>query len=258
MGTLGSGNHYLEVQQVETVYDDSLAETLGLHTGDIKISIHCGSRGLGHQIGTEYLKRMVESAGKYGLQLPDRELAAAPIRSELGQAYLGAMRCGINCALANRQIITHLTRHTFNTIFPGKELRLFYDVSHNTCKEETHVVNGKEKRLFVHRKGATRAFGPSYPGLPEKYRQAGQPVLIGGTMGTASYILAGTAESEARAFSSSCHGAGRAMSRTRARKRWRGQKIANELKYRGIELRSPSFRVSPRKRRRPIKMSAMW
>jgi len=242
MGTLGSGNHYLEIQLVDEIYDQEIAAVFGIAMGDIKISIHCGSRGLGHQIGTEFLRRMVAEAPRHKLNLPDRELACAPIKSALGQEYLAAMNGGINCALANRQILTHLTRGIFTQLFPSAELSLLYDVSHNTCKKEYHKIGGKERLLFIHRKGATRAFGPGHPDLPAKYKSVGQPVLIGGTMGTASYILAGTNESEARAFSSSCHGAGRVMSRTKAKKIWQGQQVVRELAGAGIEVRSPSYR----------------
>ena len=219
MGTLGSGNHYLEVQQVVKLFDAAVASAFSLHEGDIVVSIHCGSRGLGHQIGSEFLKRMVVSAAEYGLSLPDRELACAPIHSPLGDAYLGAMRAGINCAFANRQIITHLVRKAFAQIAPKAELSLLYDVSHNTCKVESHQIDGTVKRLFVHRKGATRPFGPGHPDLPAAFASIGQPVLIGGTMGTASYILVGTADSLTRSFGSSCHGAGRSMSRHQALKK---------------------------------------
>jgi tRNA-splicing ligase RtcB len=242
MGTLGSGNHYLEVQFVATIYDEQIASVYGLQEGDVVVSIHCGSRGLGHQIGTEFLKSMAISAGQYGIRLPDRELACAPINSEVGQNYLGAMRAGINCALANRQIITHLTRQVFAHIIPEAELRMLYDVSHNTCKEETHVIDGVKRRLFVHRKGATRAFGPGHPDVPEPLRQVGQPVIIGGSMGTSSYILAGTRESEQQAYSSACHGAGRAMSRHQAKRQWRGRTLIDELAERGILIRSPTLR----------------
>ena len=241
MGTLGSGNHYLEVQEVVEVYAPQIAAAFGIALGDIKVSIHCGSRGLGHQIGTEYLKRMVIAAPQHGIRLPDRELACAPIDSALGRDYLGAMRAGINCALANRQIITHLARKVFAELF-GAELSLLYDVSHNTCKVEEHVVAGHRRRLHVHRKGATRAFGPGHPDLPGDLRDAGQPVLIGGTMGTASYILSGTAEGMGLAFASACHGAGRAMSRHAATRRWQGRAVQNELAERGILIRSPSPR----------------
>jgi tRNA-splicing ligase RtcB len=242
MGTLGSGNHYLEVQKVADVLDDSLANAFGLRVGDVVLSIHCGSRGLGHQIGTDFLKKMVVRAPTFGLTLPDRELACAPIHSDLGAEYLGAMRAGINCALANREIITHLARLAFAEILPKARLEILYDVSHNTCKLEEHAVDGAKKRLFVHRKGATRAFGPGHPALPEAMRSTGQPVLIGGTMGTASYILVGTAQSEAAAFSSSCHGAGRQMSRHQALRHWSGRQLVDQLAAEGIIIRSPSQR----------------
>jgi tRNA-splicing ligase RtcB len=242
VGTLGSGNHYLEVQHVTAVYDAAAAEAFQLRPGDVVVSIHCGSRGLGHQIGTEFLKRMVVEAPTYGIDLPDRELACAPIDSPLGQTYLGAMRAAINCALANRQVLTHLVRRVFADLVPQADLPLLYDVSHNTCKVEPHEVNGRTKSLFVHRKGATRAFGPGHSDLPSSLREAGQPVLIGGTMGTASYVLAGTAVGESRAFGSSCHGAGRSMSRHAALRQWRGRQVVDELAARGIIVRSPSSR----------------
>jgi tRNA-splicing ligase RtcB len=242
MGTLGSGNHYLEVQRVTQVFDSEIAAAFALREDDILASIHCGSRGLGHQIGTEFLKAMVLKAPDHGIHLPDRELACAPIESHLGQSYLGAMRAGINCALANRQILTHLAREVFADVFPGARLSLLYDVSHNTCKRETHSVDGRRKQLFVHRKGATRALGPGHPDLPEALRTVGQPVMIGGSMGTASYILAGTERSEGLAYSSSCHGAGRAMSRHQATRRWQGRDVVEDLARRGILVRSPSLR----------------
>ncbi len=242
MGTLGSGNHYLEVQEVTAVYDAAAAQAFGLEKGDIVVMIHCGSRGLGHQIGTEFLKKMAIAAASYGIQLPDRELACAPIDSDVGQEYLGAMRAGINCALANRQILTHLVRKVFADILPNAQLPLLYDVSHNTCKVEEHRVDGTLRKLYIHRKGATRAFGPGHPDVPEALRAAGQPVLIGGSMGTGSYVLAGTKESEARSFSSACHGAGRAMSRHQAYRTWQGRQVIDELATRGILIRSPSSR----------------
>lgn len=242
MGTLGSGNHYLEVQKVVEIYDADTARAFGIQLDDIKISIHCGSRGLGHQIGTEFLKSMAVSAQQHGITLPDRELACAPINSPIGQNYIGAMRGAINCALANREILTHLTRQAVDEIFPGSRLDLLYDVSHNTCKYEKHEVDGKQKDLFVHRKGATRAYGPGHPSLPPALRDAGQPVLIGGTMGTASYILAGTDESMHLAYGSACHGAGRSMSRRQASKQWQGKSILQQLAERGILIRSPSLR----------------
>ncbi|MFA8356981.1 RtcB family protein [Burkholderia ubonensis] len=243
MGTLGSGNHYLEVQEITEIFDPVIAAAFGLQRGQVAVSIHCGSRGLGHQIGTEFLREMVVAAKGYGIDLPDRELACAPIASELGERYLGAMRAAINCALANRQILTHLTREVFAAIFPDATLTLLYDVSHNTCKEENHRVDSRERLLFVHRKGATRAFGPGHPALPDGLREVGQPVLIGGSMGTASYILAGAHTGEAeRAFGSACHGAGRAMSRAQASRRWHGRALVDALAERGIEIRSPSDR----------------
>ncbi len=242
MGTLGSGNHYLEVQVVAELFDPQTAAAFGLNEGEVVVSIHCGSRGLGHQIGTEYLRDMALAAAEHGITLPDRELACAPIASDIGQRYLGAMRAGINCALANRQIIGHLAREVFARFFPQARLDLLFDVSHNTCKLEEHVVDSQPRKLYVHRKGATRAYGPGHPDLPAALRPVGQPVLIGGSMGTSSYVLVGTPESEARAFSSACHGAGRSLSRHAAVKRWRGQQIVEELAQRGIIVRSPSWR----------------
>jgi len=242
MGTLGSGNHYLEIQEVAELFDLKTAEAFGLVQGECVVTIHCGSRGLGHQIGTEFLREMVVTAQRYGIVLPDRELACAPVNSDTGQHYIGAMRAAINCALANRQIIGHLTREVFWRFWPDLELPLLFDVSHNTCKPETHRVNGQAKEVWVHRKGATRAFGPGHKGLPAKYGKVGQPVLIGGSMGTGSYVLAGMESSEATAFSSACHGAGRSMSRTQARRRWKGRQIVDELAAKGIMVRSPSFR----------------
>jgi tRNA-splicing ligase RtcB len=242
MGTLGSGNHYLEIQAVAEIYDPAVARAFGLAQDDVVATIHCGSRGLGHQIGTEFLKEMVVTAESAGIALPDRELACAPISSEVGQRYLGAMRAAVNCALANREILGQDTRRVFARFFPDCDLRLLFDVSHNTCKAEPHMIDGKRRDLFVHRKGATRAFGPGHESLPAALRDAGQPVLIGGSMGTGSYILAGDAMSEQKAFSSACHGAGRAMSRHAALKQWSGRKIIDDLAAAGIVIRSPSRR----------------
>ena len=240
MGTLGSGNHYLEVQVVERIYDSSAARAFGLHQGQILVSIHCGSRGLGHQIGTEYLVMLAKAASRLGLHLPDRELACAPIQSREGQQYIGAMNAAINCALANRQILTHLARSIFLEVYPHAELETLFDVSHNTCKVETHEVDGQSRRLHVHRKGATRAFGPGHPALPERYRESGQPVVIGGSMGTGSYILAGNRGNPA--FASASHGAGRAMSRHQALARWKGRALIDELARQGILIRTRSMR----------------
>ena len=242
MGTLGSGNHYLEVQVVADTYDAEVAEVFGLAIDDVVVTIHCGSRGLGHQIGTEFLKEMLLAAKTSGIELIDRELACAPINSEVGETYLGAMRAAINCALANREILGQDARRVFAHFFPSCDLRLLFDVSHNTCKVETHMVEGTPRTLFVHRKGATRAFGPGHPSLPEALRAVGQPVLIGGSMGTGSYILVGAASAENKAFASACHGAGRAMSRHAALKQWSGRRVVDELAARGILIKSPSLR----------------
>ncbi|MBN1932661.1 MAG: RtcB family protein [Desulfobacterales bacterium] len=242
VGTLGSGNHYLEIQVIEEIYNPGSATVFGLNQGEVVVSLHCGSRGLGHQIGTEFLKLMVTSAPKYGIHLPDRELACAPLDSPVGVQYLGAMRAAINCALANRQVIMHLIRDVFAEIFPNTSLPLLYDVSHNTCKMEKHQIEGKEKNVYVHRKGATRAFGPGHPNLPPAFRNIGQPVLIGGSMGTASYILTGTKDGLQKAFGSACHGAGRCMSRKKATKHWRGSQVIGELEEKGILIRSRSMR----------------
>jgi tRNA-splicing ligase RtcB (3'-phosphate/5'-hydroxy nucleic acid ligase) len=242
MGTLGSGNHYLEVQEVAEIEDEQTAASFGLKRGDIVVSLHCGSRGLGHQIGTEHLREMAIAASAFGIELPDLELACAPIHSELGQRYLAAMRGAINCALANRQILTHLTRKVFHHFFPEARLDLLFDVSHNTCKEEWHEVDGRRRLLFVHRKGATRAFGPGRPELPGAFAATGQPVFIGGSMGTASAIMAGAATWPECAFASACHGAGRRLSRHQALKRWQGRQVVDELAQRGILVRSPSSR----------------
>jgi tRNA-splicing ligase RtcB len=242
MGTLGSGNHYLEVQVVDRIYDAAAAEAFGLREGQILVSIHCGSRGLGHQVGTDYLVSLAKAAQRLGVRLPDRELACAPIKSPEGQQYIGAMNAAVNCALANRQILTHLTRETFAHAVPGVVLETLFDVSHNTCKVERHVVDGIERVLHIHRKGATRAFGPGHPALPARYRAAGQPVIIGGSMGTGSYILAGNPPAENHAYASASHGAGRAMSRHAALKQWHGRELIAELATQGILIRTRSMR----------------
>ena len=240
MGTLGSGNHYLEVQVVDRIFDEAAAQAYGLQEGQIVISIHCGSRGLGHQIGTDYLVMLAKAASRCGIHLPDRELACAPINSPEGQQYLGAMHAAINCALANRQILTHLTRETFREIFPASKLETLFDVSHNTCKQEHHVIDGQSRLLYVHRKGATRAFGPEHAMLPKRYRAVGQPVIIGGSMGTGSYVLAGNSGNPA--FASASHGAGRALSRRQASVRWQGKQLIGELAQQGILIRTRSMR----------------
>ena len=242
VGTLGSGNHYLEVQAVTELHDREVAAAFGLKSGEVVVSIHCGSRGLGHQIGTEFLAEMLKQGPALGISIPDRELASAPIRSELGRRYLGAMRAAINCALANRQVLTELTRKVFRHHFPETDLPLLFDVSHNTCKVERHRVKFGERELYVHRKGATRAFGPGHASLPQALRRCGQPVLIGGSMGTGSYVLVGTMEAERLSFGSACHGAGRRISRHAALRRWSGRAVVDRLAERGILVRSPSLR----------------
>jgi tRNA-splicing ligase RtcB len=242
IGTLGSGNHYLEVQVVEEVFDAETARAFGLFGSQVLLSLHCGSRGVGHQIATDFQRELAGAASKFGIRLPDRELVCAPIESPQGRRYFGAMAAGVNCALANRQVIAALARKAFREVFPESDLSILFDVSHNTCKVETHRANGDSKRLWVHRKGATRAFAPGHPSLPEPYRQVGQPVIIGGTMGTGSYVLVGTRAGEEVAFASACHGAGRAMSRAQALKQWRGERVVSDLRSRGILIRSRSFR----------------
>jgi tRNA-splicing ligase RtcB len=242
MGTLGSGNHYLEVQEVIEIADPAIAAAYGLRRGEIVVSIHCGSRGLGHQVATDYQREMAIAMPSLGIVVPDLDLACAPILSDLGQRYLGAMRAAINCALANRQIITYLTRRIFGHYFPSARLDLLFDVSHNTCKEEEHLVQGRPRRLYVHRKGATRAFGAGHAELPASLQGVSQPVFIGGSMGTHSAIMASCAGVPERAFASACHGAGRQMSRHQALRRFHGREIVDQLAAAGVIVRSPSSR----------------
>ncbi|MGB9712334.1 MAG: RtcB family protein [Dissulfurimicrobium sp.] len=242
VGTLGSGNHYLEIQYIEEIFHQPSADAMGLKKNDVVVAIHCGSRALGHQIGTDYIQILGQASRKYNIPIKERELVCAPIRSSEGEAYYKAMACGVNCALANRQVIGHLVRQVFNDIFSGPEVKILYDVSHNTCKIENHYVDGEIKRLYVHRKGATRAFGPGRTELPEKFRGIGQPVFIGGTMGTHSYILVGQEKGEALVWGSACHGAGRAMSRNAALKRWKGKDVIQRLADKGIIVRTASYR----------------
>ncbi len=243
VGTLGSGNHYLEVQYIDQVYDSEAAKVYGLSQDQILISIHCGSRALGHQIGTDYLKLLDAASRKYKIPIRERELVCAPIKSEEGQTYFSAVKCGINCAFANRQALTHLTRRAVSSVMgiDQKEVKTFYDIGHNTCKLEKHSIDGKTKELLVHRKGSTRAFGPGRPEIPEKYRNIGQPVLVGGTMGTFSYILHGTQRGMDETFGSAVHGAGRVMSRNQAKRRWHGKRLVDELKKQGIIIKPHSL-----------------
>lgn len=235
LGTLGGGNHFLEVGAVETIYDDRLAEALGLRTGQITVLIHTGSRGLGHQVCSDFLALMDAAEARYGITLPDRQLACVPLSSPEGQRYLAAMRAAANFAFANRQLIAHRVRGVFER-HAKTPLHLVYDVGHNTAKIEQH--GGRE--LCVHRKGATRAFGPSSPDIPERYHGIGQPVFIPGSMGTASYVLVGTDAAATRSFASVCHGAGRVLSRGAAKRQVTGHELRKELEARGITIRCPS------------------
>ena len=248
VGTLGSGNHYLEVQvaRPEDVRDKELAEKFGITIpNQVVVMFHCGSRGFGHQVATDYLQKFLKvMEPKYGIKILDRELACAPLDSPEGRDYFAAMKCGLNMSFANRQVILHQIREVFSEIFGRNpeelKMRVVYDVSHNTAKLERHIINGKEKNLLVHRKGSTRAFGPGHHELPTHYRETGQPVIIGGSMETGSYLLVG-ASSGSETFFSTAHGSGRTMSRTKARKLWHGKQLQRDLEARGIYVRSSSW-----------------
>jgi tRNA-splicing ligase RtcB len=248
VGTLGSGNHYLEVQvaRPEDVRDKELAQKFGVTIPDqIVVMFHCGSRGFGHQVATDYLQKFLKvMEPKYGIKILDRELACAPFDSPEGRDYFAAMKCGLNMSFANRQVILHQIRDVFSEIFGRSaedlEMRTVYDVSHNTAKLEQHRIEGREKTLLVHRKGSTRAFGPGHADLPARYRETGQPVIIGGSMETGSYLLVGTS-SGSETFFSTAHGSGRTMSRTKARKQWDGKQLQRDLEARGIYVRSTSW-----------------
>ena len=238
LGTLGSGNHFLEVQCVREIYDQDIADAFGLHAGDITVMIHCGSRGAGHQICTDHLKVLGKAAKKYGIELVDRQLACAPVQSKEGQAYFTAMCAGANYAWANRQVITHWVRETFRKFFGDIEMDLVYDVAHNVAKLEKHVIDGKSQMVYVHRKGATRAFPAGHPDVPRAYRSVGQPVLIPGSMGTPSYILCGMDKAMELTFGSACHGAGRVGSRKAAMRKFKGAEIEKELLAKGITVKA--------------------
>lgn len=248
IGTLGSGNHYLEIQVARkaNIIDPEFARTFGITMPDqVVVMFHCGSRGFGHQVATDYLQSFLKvMESKYGIKILDRELACAPFHSPEGQAYFTAMKCGLNMSFANRQVILHRIREVFSQVFGRSAedlgMHMVYDVAHNTAKLERHVVNGKEKTLLVHRKGSTRAFGPGMPDLPERYKAVGQPVIIGGSMETGSYLLAGVS-SGAQSFFSTAHGSGRTMSRTKARKTWRGEQLQKEMQAKGIYVRTTSW-----------------
>ena len=246
LGTLGSGNHFLEVALVDHIYEPDIAGVMGINqVGQVMLYIHCGSRGLGHQVADDYIKEMVRAMTKYGISLPDRQLACSPVKSPEGQAYLSAMRCAANYAWANRQCITHWVRQSFCQILGKSEkeagLELIYDVTHNIAKIEEHKVNGKQQKLCVHRKGATRAFPAGHPDVPAKYSKIGQPVLIPGDMGRVSYVLVGTEQAMEETFGSTCHGAGRVQSRSAAKKHLNGRAVLESLQSRGITVRAGSL-----------------
>jgi len=242
LGTLGAGNHFIEIQKVSEIFDFDVAKVFGIHSVDqIMVMIHCGSRGLGHQVASDYIRLMENKFGTRGL--PDRELINAPIRSDMGNRYYKSMSAAVNFAFANRQMIAHWVRQVFQKVIGSSEgMDQVYDVCHNVAKFEQHTIEGKIKKVCIHRKGATRSFGPGRIEIPEIYRAVGQPVLIPGSMGTASYILVGTLKAEELSFGSTAHGAGRVMSRHEAKRRFRGEKIKEELEQKGIELLSTSWR----------------
>ncbi|MDI6852392.1 MAG: RtcB family protein [Deltaproteobacteria bacterium] len=247
LGTLGSGNHFTEVGYVAEIFDEALAAALGLFKGQVTVIVHTGSRGLGHQVCDDFIKVMLKASAKYGIWLPDRQLCSAPIQSPEGRQYLGAMAAAANFAFANRQMITHWVRESFEQVFKmGPRqlgLELIYDVAHNIAKIEKHLINGKEKTVCVHRKGATRAFPPGHPETPQAYKETGQPVLIPGDMGRYSYVLVGTQKALEETFGSTCHGAGREMSRHMALKAAKGRDIIKELAKQGIIVRGAGKRT---------------
>jgi tRNA-splicing ligase RtcB len=245
LGTLGAGNHFIEVDIIDQIFDTEAADRMGLIRGNLAVQIHCGSRGFGHQICTDYVEEFQLAVKRYGIHLPDRELVCAPLDSPEGKKYLSAMRCAANYAFANRQLLAKNARRAFEEVFAGKvknwQLNPVYDIAHNMGKIETHIIDGEKIKVCVHRKGATRAFGPGSPELPEEYRSIGQPVLVPGSMGTASWVLIGTEKSMLSSFGSSCHGAGRVMSRHQAKKMVRGEKLKQELAQEGIHIRAGSL-----------------
>jgi len=246
VGSLGAGNHFIEIDVVDEIHDPQAAETFGLWEGQVVVQIHCGSRGFGHQVCDDYVKKLQPVVEKYGIQLPDRELVCAPIDSPEGRSYYGAMACAVNYAFVNRQVLVMGVREAFEQVLAGKvknfDLFQVYGVTHNIAKFEEHEVDGRRMKLCVHRKGATRAFPPGHPGVPEDYRDVGQPVLVPGSMGTASYVLVGTHKAMGLTFGSTCHGAGRVMSRRKARKRIQGSELRHELEEQGIIVRAGSMR----------------
>ncbi|MCJ7706762.1 MAG: RtcB family protein [Anaerolineales bacterium] len=245
LGTLGAGNHFIEVDVVEHVFHPEAARAMGLSEGNLALQIHCGSRGFGHQICSDYVQEFQAAVRRYEIHLPDRELVCAPLSSPEGRRYLAAMACAANYAFANRQVLAHHARRSFEETLAGHvpdwHLTQVYDIAHNMGKIEEHVVDGERLRLCVHRKGATRAFGPGFAGLPEEYRELGQPVLVPGSMGTASWVLLGTADSMSQSFGSTCHGAGRVMSRHQAKHSIRGDQLRQQLEAQGVRVRTGSL-----------------
>jgi tRNA-splicing ligase RtcB len=245
IGTLGAGNHFIEINAVDAIFDATAAHRMGLEMDGVVVQIHCGSRGLGHQVCTDYVKRFQKAIHTYGLHLPDRELVCAPLSSPEGRDYLAAMTAAANYAFANRQVLTHGVRRSFEQALAGKvahhQVFQVYDVAHNMARIETHRIDGHRRKLCVHRKGATRAFGPGSPELPTVYRDIGQPVLVPGSMGTCSWVLLGTEAAMAQTFGSTCHGAGRRMSRSQARKQFRGVQLRQDLEDSGIRVRAGSM-----------------
>jgi len=241
LGTLGAGNHFLEVQYVDEIFDEEIAKVFGLKKGQVTIMVHCGSRGLGHQVASDYIKKMED---KYGFKnLPDRELINAPIKSQLGKDYYAGMACAANFAFANKQIITHWIREEMKYLFPKIKIDVIYDVCHNIAKFEKHIIDGEEREICIHRKGATRSFGPGRKEIPERYRKIGQPVIIPGSMGTASYLLVGTKKAEELTFGSTVHGAGRVSSRSKALRNISGEEVKKRLGDEGIEVKSGSWKA---------------
>jgi tRNA-splicing ligase RtcB len=245
LGTLGAGNHFIEVDRVAVIYDAAAAQRLRLFPNQVAVQVHCGSRGLGHQVCEDYVREFQQCIRRYGIELLDRELVCAPVESPEGERYLGAMAAAANFAFANRQVLAARVREAFEEALadhvPSWDLHQVYDIAHNMAKMEDHRVGGRLMRVCVHRKGATRAFGPGFAGLPESLRDLGQPVLVPGSMGTASYILLGTGTAMEQTFGSTCHGAGRLMSRSRARKEVRGEQLRRELEERGVHVRADSL-----------------
>ncbi len=246
LGSLGAGNHFLELDVVDEVYDADIADVFGLRPGQVVVQIHCGSRGLGHEVCGQYIRKLQDAPRRYGIRIPDRELVAAPVDSPEGQAYMSAMAAAANYAFANRQVLAHFVRRAFEKTLAGKvpdlSLSQVYDVTHNIAKIEQYQVRGQSMRLIVHRKGATRAFPAGHPDLPQVYQSTGHPVLVPGSMGTASYVLVGTQDNMEETFGSTCHGAGRTMSRRAAKRRVRGEHVRENLNARGIVVRSRSMR----------------